>query len=95
MHARTPLSPGTDPADPRGMFLLGFLTVASASLAVVLHALRKAPEGYEDAAGFHIIHGRARYSGASILPRRSRDREVVGGRLHLPLPAGAAGQAKA
>ena len=94
LHARTPLGPGTDPAEPRGMFLLGFLTVASASLAVVLHGLRKAPEGYEDHTGFHIIAGRARYSGASILPRRSRDRAVIG-RLHLPLPAGAAGQAKA
>lgn len=71
------------------MFLLGVLTVASVSLAVILNALRKAPEGYEDETGFHIVHGRARYSGASVLPRRSRERQAVGGRLHLPLPAGA------
>ena len=95
LHHRTALSPGTDPAELRDMFLLGFLTVTSASLAVILHALRKAPEGFEDETGFHIIHGRARYSGASILPRRSRDREVVGGRLHLPLAASAAGPVKA
>ena len=77
------------------MFLLGVLTVASVSLAVILNVLRKAPEGYEDESGFHIIHGRAHYSGASILSRRSSKREAVGGRLHLPLPAGAAGHFKA
>jgi hypothetical protein len=89
-----PISSGTDPADLRGMFLLGVLTVASASLTVILYALRKAPEGYEDQTGFHIIHGRVRYSGASVLPRRSREREMVGGSLRLPLPAGAAGHFK-
>jgi hypothetical protein len=90
-----PASSGTDPAHLRSMFLLGFLTVASASLTVILYALRKAPEGYEDETGFHMIHGRAHYSGASILPRRPREREAVRGRLHLPLPAGAAGHFKA
>lgn len=77
------------------MFLLGFLTITSVSFAVVFNAVRKAPEGYEDETGFHIINGRARYSGASILPRRPREREAVGGSFHLPLPAGAAGRFKA
>jgi hypothetical protein len=76
------------------MFLFGILTVTSVSLATILAALRNAPEGYEDETGFHIIQGRARYSGASILPRRSKDSEAVSGRLHLPLPAGAAGHFK-
>ena len=74
------------------MFLFGVLTVGSLSLAGIFNALRNAPEGYEDETGFHVIRGRARYSGASILPRRVKDREAVGGRLH---PAGAAGHFKA
>jgi hypothetical protein len=68
--------------------------VTSVCVAVVLNAVRKAPEGYEDETGFHIVHGRARYSGASVLPRRSREREAVGGSFRLPLPAGAAGHFK-
>lgn len=86
---------GTDPADLQSMFLLGVFAMSFLSLAVILTALWKAPEGYEDASGFHIIQGRVRYSGASVLPRRSREREAVAGRLHLPLPAGAAGHFKA
>jgi hypothetical protein len=70
------------------MFLFGALTVGSASLAVILNALRKAPEGFEDETGFHIIPGRARCSGASVLPRRSQG-------FHLPLPGRAAGHSKA
>ena len=85
---------GIDPAQSKGMFLFGFLTVTAASLAVMLNALRKAPEGFEDETGFHIIPGRPRYSGASVLPRRSRNHQAVNGRLHLPLPASAAGHCK-
>jgi hypothetical protein len=71
------------------MFFLAVLTVASVCLTVTLNALRKAPEGYEDETGFHIIPARPHYSGASVLPRRSRGSQTVGGTLHLPLPAGA------
>jgi hypothetical protein len=71
------------------MFLLGALAVvASASLAVILHGLHKAPEAYEDGDGFHIVRQRPRYSGASILPRRAKTHQNTG-RLDLPLPAGA------
>jgi hypothetical protein len=77
------------------MFLLGVVAIASVSLAVILNAVRKAPEGYEDHTGFHIVPARARCSGASVLPRRSRTREAIGERLHLPLPAGAGGHFKA
>lgn len=90
-----PISVGTDPAEIRSMFLLGVLAVSSVCLAITLNALRRAPEGYEDETGFHIIHGPARYSGASVLPRRSRGPKTVGGTLHLPLPAGAGGHFKA
>ncbi|HEU0207846.1 MAG TPA: hypothetical protein VFQ78_02605 [Candidatus Udaeobacter sp.] len=57
-----------------GMFLLGVIVAtASASLGVIVHALHKAPEGYEDEHGFHFLPERPRYSGASILPRRAQD----------------------
>ena len=62
--------------------------VASVALMGILNVVRKAPEAYEDETGFHIVRERTRCSGASVLPRRSRTREMVGGRLHLPLPAG-------
>jgi hypothetical protein len=71
------------------MFLLGLLVVASSSLVIVLNGLRKAPEAYEDESGFHLIRKRAHYSGASVLPRRSSKRDIDGGRLDRPLPAGA------
>lgn len=68
------------------MFLIGIFATATVSLAVVLNSLRQAPEGYEDRDGFHVVRERPRYSGASILPRRSK----VGGRnLDMPLPVGA------
>ena len=76
------------------MLLVGVLTVASVSLALTLNALRRAPEGYEDETGFHVIPARPRYSGASVLPRRATGPATVGGTLHVPLPAGAAGHLK-
>jgi hypothetical protein len=77
------------------MFLFGVLSVTSLSLAVVLNAVRKAPEGYEDETGFHMIQPRAHYSGASVLPRRSKKTAPIRGRLHFPLPAGPAGHFEA
>ena len=67
------------------MFLLALLaTAASASVALIIHALHKAPEGYEDENGFHIIPPRPHYSGASVLPRRTTRQT-----LDLPVPVGA------
>jgi hypothetical protein len=66
------------------MFLLAVLgTAAATSLAVIVHALHKAPEGYEDENGFHIIPPRPHYSGASVLPRRTTNQT-----LDLPVPVG-------
>ena len=67
------------------MFLFAVLaTAASIPLALIIHGLHKAPEGYEDENGFHIIPQRPRYSGASILPRRTTSET-----LDLPVPVGA------
>lgn len=70
------------------MILLGVIVAtASASLGVIVHALHKAPEGYEDEHGFHFIPQRPRYSGASILPRRATAHPAGTGGLELPVPA--------
>ncbi len=37
------------------LLAFGIILVASASLAVIVDGLRKAPEGYEDETGFHIV----------------------------------------
>jgi hypothetical protein len=71
------------------MLLLGVLGVASLSVVVILNGLRRAPEAYEDQSGFHIVPERPRCSGASVLPRRAKKRDVVSGRFNLPLPVGA------
>jgi hypothetical protein len=68
------------------MFLtLGVIFVASASLAVIVDGLRKAPEGYEDETGFHVIQ---EYS----LNRPSAGWRFRTGRKGLPLRPGKTGE---
>ncbi len=69
------------------MFLIAIFATTAVSLAVVLNSLRKAPEGYEDRDGFHVVRERSRYSSASVLPRRSKAH--AGGGLEAVLHAGA------
>lgn len=55
---------------------IGFVILASVSLTVVINGLRKAPEGYEDENGFHIIRDHAHRPKLSALTRRSKQREA-------------------
>ena len=49
-----------------GMIVLaGVIVVAAGSFCAILIGLRKAPEGYEDGQGFHLIRKRA--SGAAVV----------------------------
>ena len=69
----------------RSMFLVAAVgVVAFSSVALMLHGLHTAPEGYEDAKGFHIVPPRPRCSGASVLPRRAKSEA-----LNVPVAIGA------
>ncbi len=60
------------------LFVLGIiLAVGLSSLAIVANSLRKAPEGYEDDHGFHIV---ARANGSAIF-RRNFGKESEAGSL--------------
>src|SRR5947207_3116666 len=68
-------SPGTQekphgmPSAPGGgmLFVIGIVATTAGTLAAILRALNRAPEGYEDELGFHIVK---RAKGSAILARR-------------------------
>jgi hypothetical protein len=57
------------------LVVFGMVAVAFAAVVPVYLWARKAPEGYEDQDGFHLIQKRAR--GAEILAAKSRFAEPV------------------
>jgi len=58
------------------LFIAGTVTVASiGGLALLVRELRHAPEGYEDASGFHVLQKKndaSRLPTAGVRRRRSR-----------------------
>lgn len=66
-----------------GLSIAAFLI--SSSLAAIFYSLRKAPEGYEDSRGFHIIRKRVGVPGSKttktrrVAPREGRPHEAVTG----------------
>lgn len=49
------------------LFALGIVATAGATLVTVAHRLSKAPEGYEDQDGFHLLK---RTRGSAVIRRR-------------------------
>ena len=47
---------------------IGLVAVGCGSLILILHSLHKAPEGFEDEDGFHVVQSRA--DSAAVLRRR-------------------------
>jgi hypothetical protein len=70
------VSDGTDFAEKEDMlFAIAFALLGAASLIIIINGLRKAPEGYEDENGFHIVRNRANRPRLSALTRRPKARE--------------------
>lgn len=57
------------------LFAIGLVALAFASLVVIMNGLRKAPEGYEDEDGFHVVRDHANRPRLSALTRRPKRRE--------------------
>jgi hypothetical protein len=59
------------------MLIVAILTATAGALTLILHQLRKAPIGYEDHDGFHIV----KQSKGSAILRYSKSKDVHAGSL--------------